>query len=111
MTLAELAAGKCTPLSGPGHRLDSAHIAELLALLPGWENAGNEIARTFAFNNYEETLDFVNEVARLAECEDHHPDMNFGYNRCRVAWSTHSVGGPSMNDFICAAKVEALLDA
>lgn len=112
MTLAELATGKCMPLSGPGQRLDAARIVELLALLPGWEQAGEgEIAKAFDFNNYEETLDFVHEVARLAQREDHHPDMNFGYNRCRVAWSTHSVGGLSMNDFICAAKVEALLDA
>ena len=56
-------------------------------------------------------VDLPELVARLAQREDHHPDMNFGYNRCRVAWSTHSVGGLSMNDFICAAKVEALLDA
>jgi 4a-hydroxytetrahydrobiopterin dehydratase len=110
MTPSELAAGKCAPLSGPGHRLDAALSAELLRLLPGWENSGNEIARTYSFNNYEETLDFVHEVARIAQGEDHHPDIAFGYNRCRVAWSTHSVGGLSMNDFICAAKVEALLN-
>ncbi len=111
MTLSELAAGKCSPRSGPGHRLDAARSAELLRLLPGWENAGNEIARTYSFNHYAETLDFVHEVAGIAEREDHHPDIAFGYNRCRVAWSTHSVGGLSMNDFICAAKVEALLSS
>lgn len=111
MTPDELAKGRCVPLSGAAHRLDAARIAELLALLPGWELAGNEIARTFKFNHYEETLDFVNEVARLAQREDHHPDMAFGYNRCRVAYSTHSVGGISMNDFFCAARIEALLRA
>ena len=108
MTLAELAAGKCAPLSGAAQRLDTLRVSELLALLPGWEYTGGEIVRTFGFNNYEEALDFVNEVAHLAQRQDHHPDIAFGYQHCRVAWSTHSVDGLSMNDFICAAKVEAL---
>jgi 4a-hydroxytetrahydrobiopterin dehydratase len=111
MTLPELAAGKCVPLSGPAHRLDAARSTRLLRLLPGWEDAGNEIAKTYRFSDYAETLDFVTEVAALARREDHHPEINFGYNRCRVAWSTHSVGGLSTNDFICAAKIEALLQA
>lgn len=106
--LTELTNGKCTPMSGTEHRLDAQRVGELLRLLPGWELEGEAIAKSFRFRGYEETLAFVNEVARLAQTEDHHPDMTFGYNRCRVVYSTHSVGGLSMNDFICAAKVEAL---
>ena len=51
---------------------------------------------------------FVNMVAWVAQREDHHPAMLIGYNKCKVSWNTHSVGGISMNDFICAAKIEAL---
>ena len=108
LTLAELAAGTCKPLSGAGCRLDAAGLAEPLALLPGWKREGDAIAKSFSFPGYEATLCFVNAVARIAREQDHHPDIAFGYNRCRIAWSTHSVGGVSLNDLICAAKIEAL---
>ncbi len=108
LTFAELAAGTCKPLSGAGNRLDGAGLAESLALLPGWKREGEAIAKSFSFPGYEETLFFVNAVARIAREQDHHPDIAFGYNRCRIAWSTHSVGGVSLNDLICAAKIEAL---
>jgi 4a-hydroxytetrahydrobiopterin dehydratase len=108
LTLAELAAGTCKPLSGAGCRLDAAGLAEPLALLPGWKREGEAIAKSFSFPGYEATLSFVNAVARIAQEQDHHPDIAFGYNRCRIAWSTHSVGGVSLNDLICAAKIEAL---
>lgn len=108
LTLAELAAGTCKPLSGAGCRLDAAGLAEPLALLPGWKREGEAIAKSFSFPGYEATLSFINAVARIAQEQDHHPDIAFGYNRCRIAWSTHSVGGVSLNDLICAAKIEAL---
>lgn len=108
MTFSELAQGQCAPLSGERHRLDAARLAELLALLPGWESDGKAIAKSFAFGGYEAALDFVNAAARIAQEQDHHPDIAFGYNYCRVSWSTHSVGGISLNDLICAAKTEAL---
>jgi len=108
LTLAELAAGTCKPLSGAGCRLDAAGLAEPLALLPGWKREGEAIAKSFSFPGYEATLSFVNAVARIAQEQDHHPDIAFGYNRCRIAWTTHSIGGVSLNDLICAAKIEAL---
>lgn len=108
MTREELAQGQCVPLSGERHRLDAARLAGLLALLPGWESDGEAIAKSFAFAGYEATLAFVNAVARIAREQDHHPDIAFGYNRCRIAYTTHSVGGLSLNDLICAAKIEAL---
>lgn len=108
MTPEELAQGQCAPLSGAVHRLDAARLAALLALLPGWESDGHAIAKSFAFPDYAPTLAFVNAVARIAQDQDHHPDIAFGYNRCHVAYSTHSVGGISLNDLICAAKIEAL---
>jgi len=91
--------------------LARAAAAELLARIPGWtmNDAGNEISRTFRFKNYYETMAFVNALAWVAHREDHHPDIEVGYNRAHVRFSTHSVKGLSRNDFICAAKLNALL--
>jgi 4a-hydroxytetrahydrobiopterin dehydratase len=89
--------------------LSAEKAAELLNLLPGWELTGGEIAKIYRFKNYYETIAFVNAVAWISHAQDHHPDMEVGYNKCRVRYSTHSVGGLSENDFVCAAKVEALL--
>ena len=50
---------------------------------------------------------FVNVVAQIAHQQDHHPDSLISYNQCKVTYSTHSVGGLSVNDFICAAKINA----
>ena len=84
-------------------------IPTLLAQVPGWQPADGVIAREFTFRDYRETIAFVNAVAWLAEGENHHPDMTVGYRRCTVAYTTHSAGGAlSMNDFICAAKIDAL---
>jgi 4a-hydroxytetrahydrobiopterin dehydratase len=70
-----------------------------------------QIRRSFRFKNYYQTIAFVNALAWVANQEDHHPDLEVGYNRCVVNFSTHSVGGLSENDFICAARTDALLDA
>ena len=67
-----------------------------------------EIRKTFAFANYYETMAFVNAVAFIAHREDHHPELAVGYNKVTAVFSTHSVPGLSVNDFICAAKVDAL---
>ncbi|MDP2639280.1 MAG: 4a-hydroxytetrahydrobiopterin dehydratase [Betaproteobacteria bacterium] len=88
--------------------LAQAKIDEYLRQVPGWEHRDGTICKTYSFKNYYETMAFVNMVAWIAHREDHHPDMLVGYNKCKVAWNTHSVGGISMNDFICAAKIEAL---
>lgn len=108
MELAELARQQCSTLSGSGHRLDEARAAQLLALLPGWSRVDQRIEKEFRFRDYNATMAFANGVAWLAQRQNHHPDMTVGYNRCRVAYSTHDVGGLSMNDFISAAKIEAL---
>lgn len=110
MTRDELAALACKPRKGPEHALDATRVRELLALLPEWTAAtdGKSIAKTFKFANFYETLGFVNAIGWMANKQDHHPDLEAGYNRCIVHWSTHDVGGLSMNDFICAARVEAI---
>ena len=94
-------------------RLDGTAARALLDELdPGWSlnDAGDAIVRTFRFKNYYRTIAFVNALAWVAHDQDHHPDLNVGYNRCQVCFSTHSVGGLSDNDFICAAHIDALGD-
>lgn len=76
-----------------------------------WNNIddGKGIQRTFQFKNYYQTIAFVNALAWVAHAQDHHPDLVVSYNRCVVNYSTHSVGGLSENDFICAARIDALV--
>ena len=102
----------CKPCEGGTPPLDRNAATALLAQVPGWALSGTagEISRTFRFKNYYETMAFVNALAWVAHREDHHPDIEVGYNRCHVRFSTHSVKGLSQNDFICAAKLNALID-
>ena len=111
MTFAELCALKCSPLKGAQHKLPPAQIAEWLELLPGWElGAGAaDLHKSYAFPDFAAALAFVNALGFIAERENHHPDVELGWGRCSVRFSTHDVGGLSRNDFICAAKTEALL--
>ena len=110
MDTAQLAAMHCEPRKGAEHALDALRIAELLAQLPGWNVASNgkSIARAFRFRDFHETLGFVNAIGWMANRQDHHPDLEVGYNRCVVHFSTHDVGGLSLNDFICAARVDRI---
>lgn len=104
-----LAGKKCVPCEGGMKPKTEAEIQELLKDLPGWECKNGSIVKTFAFKNYSETVPFVNAVAWIANREDHHPEIEFGYKTCSVRYSTHAIGGLSDNDFICAAKIERLL--
>ncbi len=92
-------------------RLENNEIRALSGHLHSdWSVAGDgrEIQRSFRFQNYYETLAFVNALAWIAHHQDHHPNLEVSYNRCIVHYSTHSVGGLSENDFICAAKIDEL---
>ena len=104
----DLLSRKCAPVPKGTPPLDERRVADLLRQLPGWEHVGGQLVKAFKFKNYHETMAFVNAAAWVSHREDHHPDLEVGYNACRVRYSTHSVGGLSDNDFICAAKLEAL---
>ena len=108
MNMNKLEPGMCRALPAGSQPLAQAQIDAGLAQLPGWKHRDGAIGKTFSFGDYAETIAFVNGVAGIAQREDHHPDMLVGYDTCRVAYRTHSVGGISANDFICAAKIEAL---
>lgn len=109
--MTDLTQKRCIPCEGGTQALTVAQARALLQQTPGWslsEN-GKEISRTFEFKNYYQTMAFVNALAWVAHQEDHHPDIEVGYKRCHVRYSTHAITGLSENDFICAAKVNALL--
>lgn len=107
--MSDLARKKCAPCEGGVAPLTDAQIGPMLKGLDGWSLEGNTIAKTFHFQNYWETMAFVNATAWVSHREDHHPDLAVGYNRCKVTYVTHAIGGLSENDFICAAKIDALL--
>jgi 4a-hydroxytetrahydrobiopterin dehydratase len=103
--LAALAAQDCRP-GAP--LLPRAELAQNLAALPGWTHAHKALNKSFAFADYYRTMAFVNAIAFVAHRQDHHPDLSVHYNRVDVVYSTHDAGGVTLNDCICAAKVESL---
>lgn len=84
-------------------------IEQQLAQVAGWMLVDGAIEKRFSFPDFHRTLAFVNALAWIANAEDHHPDLLVSYGGCTVRFNTHAVGGISLNDFICAAKVDALL--
>ncbi|HWX66470.1 MAG TPA: 4a-hydroxytetrahydrobiopterin dehydratase [Rhodanobacter sp.] len=111
MNANDLATRHCQPRKGKEHALDTTQVAELLQALSGWQlhSDGTAIVKDFKFADFHQTLGFINAVGFMANQEDHHPDIEAGYGHCQLLWSTHDVGGLSLNDFICAARVDALL--
>lgn len=106
-TFAELFAAHCRPLEGGQPMSDQAVRAQLVEV-PEWRSDGQRIERTYTFADYWQTIAFVNAIAWVLHREDHHPELVVTYNRIVARFDTHSVGGISENDFICAAKCDAL---
>ena len=102
-----LAQQHCKPLEGHA-AMTTAQVETHLTQAPGWALVEGAIQKRYDFADYHHTIAFVNAVAWVAHVQDHHPDLLVSYNRCTVRFNTHSVGGISINDFICAAKLEAL---
>jgi 4a-hydroxytetrahydrobiopterin dehydratase len=109
--MTDLAAKKCAPCKGDMPPLSAAEAAQLLAQIHGdWKLADDakSLRRSYKFKDFYRTMSFVNAIAYIANVEDHHPDLEVGYDTCRVVFATHSIGGLSQNDFICAAKLDRL---
>jgi 4a-hydroxytetrahydrobiopterin dehydratase len=109
--MSDLAARRCKPCEGGVPPLSAEQAAALLAQLSSaWVLTDNAhaIRREFTFRDFYRTMSFVNALAHLANIEDHHPDLEVGYNYCRVTFTTHAVRGLSENDFVCAAKVDLI---
>lgn len=100
----------CLPCEGGVKPMSQEEINKLLSQISSWKlnEKANEICRWFNFKNFYQTMCFVNTIAWIAHRENHHPDMEVGYNYCLVKYSTHAIGGLSVNDFICAAKIDAI---
>ena len=109
--MTDFSARSCSSIPRGTPPLTRAAADEMLLKLDGGWTLGTDAARLrreFRFPDFFHTMSFVNALAHLANVEDHHPDLEVGYNYCRVYFSTHSVGGLSENDFICAAKVDLI---
>ena len=106
----DLTTRKCTPCEGGAEPLKEKEVETLLAQLKGWRLAYGQITKLYSFDNHYQAVAFLNAAAWISHREDHHPDMLVGYNQCRVSYVTHAIDGLSENDFICAAKLDALFE-
>lgn len=109
-TTSNLTGRRCKPCERGTPALTNAEADSLLRQLDGWQRVDRLINKTYHFKDYYLTMAFVNAVAWISHQEDHHPDMTVSYNHCRVEYTTHAVNGLSENDFICAAKVDQLIN-
>lgn len=106
----DLASRRCKPCEGGVPPMTEDQIDEMLRDLEEWEYREGKIVKTYRFKNYFRTMAFVNATAWISQRENHHPDLTVGYDNCRVEYRTHAIDGLSENDFICAAKIDALFD-
>jgi 4a-hydroxytetrahydrobiopterin dehydratase len=109
--MSELTQKHCVPCEGGIAPLTRDQSTQLMKQLHAdWQlsDDNKSIHRAFKFKNFYHTMSFVNAMAHVANKEDHHPDLEVGYNYCNVKYTTHAIGGLSENDFICAAKIDAL---
>ena len=109
----DLAGRSCKPCEGGVQPLTRDQSEQLLrALHADWSisDDGLRIVRSFSFSDYGRTLGFANGVASIAISEDHHPVLTIAYGNCDVSYTTHAINGLSDNDFICAAKIDRLVE-
>lgn len=110
----DLASKKCLPCEAGTPPLTREEAGKLLSEVSGWELVEDgeklKIRKRFKFGTYLEGIDFVNQVAKISESEDHHPDLFVGYQKVTVNLTTHVIGGLSENDFIVAAKIDKIFD-
>lgn len=104
----ELQTEKCKPCEGEINLLSATETDPLISSLSGWIREGNTIVKNYRFKDYYDVLAFVNATAWISHREDHYPDLTTCYQQSRVRFATHAIGGLSTNDFICAAKMDAL---
>ncbi len=100
----------CVPCEGGVPALSKNESENLLAQLKEWQLLENplRLSKNFSFKHFYHTIAFVNAVAWIANQENHHPDLEVGYNYCKINYHTHAINGLSENDFICAAKIDQL---
>ena len=107
---------KCVPCHGGVSALSASEAVAMRGRLlstdgaHGWQivEDGKALRREFKFADFYRAMSFVNAVAHVANAEDHHPDIECGWGYVRIRYQTHAIGGLHENDFICAAKIDAL---
>ena len=111
--MSDLAEKKCIPCEGgiPSFKIDEIH--RYLKKVDGWDVKPDEsknyyLIKNFKFNNFEESLNFTNKIGEIAEQENHHPDISFGWGYCKIKIFTHAIKGLAESDFILAAKIDKL---
>ncbi|MBI2605794.1 MAG: 4a-hydroxytetrahydrobiopterin dehydratase [Deltaproteobacteria bacterium] len=109
MKTCDLSQKNCKPCEGGVPALSKDTVTMNLSKLNGWKLENGKIAKTFKFKDYYRTMAFVNATAWISNKENHHPDLEVSYGSCRVSYITHAINGLSENDFICAAKIDALM--
>ena len=97
------------PIDAAQAPLSQEEAADLHAQVRDWTLQEKSLARDFKFDDFQEAMDFVNDVAAIAQREDHHPDIHIFYSKVRLELSTHKIGGLSRNDFIVAARIDRLV--
>jgi 4a-hydroxytetrahydrobiopterin dehydratase len=105
----KLAEKKCKPCERMTKPLSRDEARMMAVEIPNWQLKEKSLEREFKFGNFREAMDFVNDVAEIAEVENHHPDIHVYYNRVNLQLSTHKIGGLSENDFILASRIDRLL--
>jgi 4a-hydroxytetrahydrobiopterin dehydratase len=108
--MANLSDQKCEACEGGLLPLEAAVVERYSAQTPGWivSEDNTYIIRKYTFKGFYAVMSFINAVAYIAQQQGHHPDIEFGYNYCNITFSTHAIKGLSINDFICAAKINKL---
>ena len=106
----DLTIKKCKSCEAGAEPLKPNEVETMLGLLSGWRLAFGQITKLYSFDNHYQAVAFMNAAAWISHREDHHPDITVGFNTCRVAYKTHAINGLSENDFICAAKLDALFE-
>jgi 4a-hydroxytetrahydrobiopterin dehydratase len=106
----DLVKSRCKPCEGGVDPLRPEEARNLASQLQGWTLGEHTITKSYAFKTHYQAVAFVNAVAWVSHREDHHPDVSLGYDKVSLSYTTHAIGGLSVNDFICAAKVDALFE-
>lgn len=107
-TVLQLQQLHCQSIGKP-NLLDKEQRDIYLKQIPGWEySVEKTISRLYSFKNYHLTLSFINAIAEIFHKENHHPDIEFGYNYCNIKLTTHSVSGVTLYDFICASQIDQI---
>lgn len=112
-SVCDLSSRQCVPCEGGVAPMNRAEAKAMMKGLEGWQISedGKMISRRFEFRGFFRTMSFINAMAWVVNEQGHHPDFSAGYNYCEVGFSTHAADGLTENDFICASRVNDLLES